>query len=425
VQGLGTSVHSELIRTFRWKGEMLHYEFNAANLALELQRDLDGNGWSSVAIYSLEDKLLNEPLTQPEETSYLGFLGRAKSPLAPLLVTAVITRPSPFNRVVSPWRILAVLIVMLLFPFVTARLFARQVTRPLSALELASREWAGGNLAARAEVGTVNEIGRLATASNWMASEIQRREAELEEKNERLQEINALKSIFLASVSHELRTPLTAILGQTQMLLDDIKGPLEPEQRVTVTKTQRNASALLGLIDDLLDLSKIEAGQMDVHLEEFSLDDCLHDALGAVEPQLDAKNLKLEVLGENGLWAYADFSRTRQILVNLLANAVKFTPVGAVTVKVFATSEMLSLEIRDTGIGIPAEVQERIFDEFRQADSSISRKFGGTGLGLSIARKLAELQGGTLSVLSTVGVGSTFTLTLPAAPALPPESYVN
>jgi signal transduction histidine kinase len=186
-----------------------------------------------------------------------------------------------------------------------------------------------------------------------------------------------------------------------------------------VEKTQRNAAALLRLIDDLLDLGKIEAGKMDVIEEDFLLEGCVREALSAVEPQLNEKGLHLELNLLPEAWALADYSRTRQILINLLGNAVKFTSAGTVSVSVVAGAETVTVEVRDTGIGIPVELQEQIFDEFRQADSGVARKFGGSGLGLAIARKLALLQKGSLSVSSQPGSGSTFSLTLPLAPSVP------
>jgi signal transduction histidine kinase len=189
-----------------------------------------------------------------------------------------------------------------------------------------------------------------------------------------------------------------------------------PEQRETLSKVLRNASSLMALIDDLLDLSKIEAGRLDVNPEEFQLLDCLHEALSQLEPQLKQKALKVEFDCSEDLWVKADFARTRQIVVNLLSNAVKFTAVGGVRLVARPVDQAIRLEVIDTGVGIANEHLELIFDEFRQADDRVSRTFGGTGLGLAIARKLALLQGGSLSVQSRLGEGSTFALQLPVAP---------
>ena len=411
--------HPDLQRTFPWQGHACRYEFDPDTLARRLQEELSQEGRNEVILYGATGQQLTRSIPDPQ-TAQRGFSlptipSTVNTTLTPLQVTAVLHRFSPFSRVASPWRVGLFLTAVLLFPFVTAWVFARRVTAPLQSLEETSRLLASGDLGARVQLKAGNEIGRLGGTLNWMASQLQEREALLQENNLRLQEINQLKSLFLASVSHELRTPLTAILGQTQMLIDDLRGPLSPEQRDTVEKTQRNAASLLRLIDDLLDLGKIEAGHMNMLDEEFLLEDCAHDALGAVEPQLKAKGLELDFRGCAESWVRGDYARTRQILINLLANAVKFTQEGRVSV----TVEPAAAHICDSGPGIPPHLQEAVFDEFRQADSGVSRKYGGSGLGLAIARKLARLQGGSLTLESQVGEGARFTLTLPPAPPAP------
>ena len=231
------------------------------------------------------------------------------------------------------------------------------------------------------------------------------------------EEANRLKSAFLSTMSHELRTPMNAIMGYAHLLLDGLDGPLTPTQEGDVRQIADGADRLLVLLNDVLDLSRIEAGRLELLPEEVAVAEVVRQVCADVTPLAAAKGITLDVGLQPGLVATADPQRLRQTLLNLVGNAVKFTDAGRVTIHGRADGAWVVLAVADTGIGIAPEALERVFDEFRQADAGTTRRYGGTGLGLAIVRKLVELQGGTVEVASEVGVGSTFTLRLPGAAA--------
>lgn len=252
--------------------------------------------------------------------------------------------------------------------------------------------------------------------------ELEKVQTELEEKAEDLARASQYKSDFLANMSHELRTPLNSLLLLSRDLMENRGGNLTGEQVEAAAVIQRSGMDLLNLINDILDLAKIEAGRMDLILEELPLQELADSIKARFTPQFRQKGVTLRVrLAEGGPESIAtDQQRLGQILNNLLANALKFTEKGEVEIT-FApadTPEAMVIRVRDSGIGIPADKLEGIFDSFRQAESGIARRYGGSGLGLAIARNLAKLLGGTIEVESTVGVGSTFTLRLPLCPPI-------
>jgi signal transduction histidine kinase len=237
---------------------------------------------------------------------------------------------------------------------------------------------------------------------------------ELRENNVQLERANRLKSEFLASVSHELRTPMNAIIGYTKLMLDGLDGEITEQQEQDLKRVAQAADNLLALINDLLDLSKIEAGRMEIHPEDVELTVIVNEVMELVRPAASAKGLQVRSFITSQLpKAFVDPAKTRQILANLMANAVKFTDHGNVTLEASEASGWITVAISDTGIGIPQQALGYIFEEFRQADSSTTRKYGGTGLGLAITRRLVELQGGRIWVESEHGKGSTFRFTLP------------
>jgi signal transduction histidine kinase len=237
---------------------------------------------------------------------------------------------------------------------------------------------------------------------------------EIQDKSRQLAEASRHKSQFLANMSHELRTPLNAILGYTELILDDIYGDTPEKMRTVLKRIESNGRHLLGLINDVLDLSKIEAGQMTLALADYSLGDVVRTVFSAVEPLAVEKKLafKVELPAEMPA-GHGDERRLTQVLLNLVGNAIKFTDSGEVAVAASSEDGSFRVSVRDTGPGISRSDQAKLFQEFQQADNSITKKKGGTGLGLAISRRIIEMHGGRIRVDSVVGQGSTFSFTLP------------
>jgi len=261
----------------------------------------------------------------------------------------------------------------------------------------------------------------LKTFSSQLEERIQAATADLAEQNTRLQwqsreleKANRLKSEFLASMSHELRTPINALIGYASLMLDRIYGDLTPRQEEGLNRIQGAAQHLLALINDILDLAKIEAGRMPLHLDDVTLGDIINEISQQIEPLIKKKNLSFNVeMPSKDLLLHTDRTKVKQILLNLLSNAVKFTHHGGVWVTVSRDEEDLRFDVRDTGIGIREGDLDSVWEDFRQVDQSRTREFGGTGLGLSITRKLVDALGGHVFATSEFGKGSTFTVVLP------------
>ncbi|HZT47710.1 MAG TPA: ATP-binding protein, partial [Hyphomicrobiaceae bacterium] len=237
---------------------------------------------------------------------------------------------------------------------------------------------------------------------------------EIEAKSQQLAEASQHKSQFLANMSHELRTPLNAILGYAELMQDGLYGDLPPKSKEVLERVQKNGKHLLGLINDVLDLSKIEAGQLVLNLDEYSMKDVVQTIVSATESLASAKGLPLKVaLADRLPIGLGDERRIAQVLLNLVGNAIKFTDAGEVRIAADARNGMFSIAVEDTGPGIPEAEQARIFNEFHQVDSSNTKRKGGTGLGLAIARRIIEMHGGRIWVESQVGKGSTFRFELP------------
>jgi PAS domain S-box-containing protein len=235
---------------------------------------------------------------------------------------------------------------------------------------------------------------------------------------EAAQEANRTKNLFLGMMSHELRTPMQLVLGYAALLLGGQRGPLTPEQLEDIGYIRVGADRMMTLIEQMLDLSQLEAGQLQVAAEPVALPEIIEGVRQEVAPRMAAQGLELHVeLAPSLPLALGDARRTRQIVRNLVDNAVKFTETGSVHITACATENGVDIAVRDTGIGMTEEAMRHVFDAFQQLDSGTSRPYGGAGLGLAIARKLAEEMGGSISVVSTSGIGSTFTLHLPAATA--------
>jgi signal transduction histidine kinase len=237
---------------------------------------------------------------------------------------------------------------------------------------------------------------------------------EIEEKGREIEIANKHKSEFLANMSHELRTPLNAILGYTELILDRIYGEVPVKIKEALERLEKNGRHLLGLINDVLDLSKIEAGQLTLNLGEYSMGEVVQTVFTSVEALAADKKLELKVMIPTDLPSgKGDEQRIAQVLLNLVGNAIKFTESGKITVKVNVSNETFLVSVSDTGPGLSEADQIRVFKEFHQADGSSTRKKGGTGLGLSIAKRIIEMHGGRIWVESTLGKGSTFGFVLP------------
>jgi signal transduction histidine kinase/CheY-like chemotaxis protein len=244
--------------------------------------------------------------------------------------------------------------------------------------------------------------------------ELKEKAEELEIEKQKAEELTKLKSQFLASMSHELRTPMNAILGLTELMLDDALIKAKDRERLYVV--MNSAKRLMGLINDILDLSKIEAGRMDVNLEDFLLEDLITEVNASVSPLLVNKNIEFKIIKniDTQNIINTDKGKVIQVLINILGNAVKFTEKGTIELRVSGVnSGELKFEVVDTGIGISEENQKIIFEEFRQIDGTSTRRYGGTGLGLAICKKIADLMNGSISVESRKGKGSTFSFTIP------------
>ena len=248
-------------------------------------------------------------------------------------------------------------------------------------------------------------------------TEMKERETELDAARREADEANEAKSRFLASMSHELRTPLNAIIGYSEMLTEDATDDGRTEAVADLERITAAGRHLLALINDILDLSKIEAGKMELYHETFEIAPLIEDIRATVEPLLRANSNRLIVTIDPGVGTIeTDKTKLRQNLFNLLSNATKFTSEGEVELRVTPEGDMLCFAVRDTGIGMNAEQQARLFQAFVQADESTTRNYGGTGLGLTIVKQFSELLGGSIEVTSEPGVGSTFTLRLPVSP---------
>ena len=240
---------------------------------------------------------------------------------------------------------------------------------------------------------------------------------ELVEKRRAVEKASQLKSEFLANMSHELRTPLNAVIGFSELMMDEVPGKINDEQRECLGDILGSGQHLLNLINDVLDLSKVEAGKIELKLQDLNLAAVIADVAKTVEPMLDDSKHKLEVSVEEGLpQVRADRSRLKQIFLNLLSNAIKFTPPGGkLAIEASSAGDRCQVSVVDNGVGIKKEDRERIFEVFTQAETLPDEKKEGSGLGLALTMQLVEIMGGRIWVESEYGKGSRFTFTLPLA----------
>jgi len=259
-----------------------------------------------------------------------------------------------------------------------------------------------------------NELETQKRELSTQASELTEQNTELEMQKKQLDESNRLKTSFLSNMSHELRTPLNSVIALSGVLSRRLSGQVPEEEYSYLSVIERNGRQLLSLINDILDLSRIEAGREEIELNRFNVRELVNEVIEMIGPQASQKNISLNYIDWDDLPPIkSDYIKCRHILQNLVANAVKFTEEGGVEIQAKVTDESIHLTVIDTGIGIEQEYLPFIFDEFRQADGSNSRKYGGTGLGLAIAKKYTEMLGGNIQVESIRGKGSKFTLNLP------------
>jgi signal transduction histidine kinase/CheY-like chemotaxis protein len=324
-----------------------------------------------------------------------------------------------------------------------AYLLSRYISLRVGDLEQGAAAIGAGNLAERIPVHSKDELGHLAESFNSMAQNLQAARERLEEANrdlkerdlelsqindqlveseQRAQEANTAKSEFLANMSHELRTPLNAVIGYSEMLQEEAEDLGQEEFIPDLQKIHAAGKHLLALINDILDLSKVEAGKMTLFLEDFNVAEAVTGVVTTVQPLVKKNNNTLEVICSDDLGTLrADLTKVRQALFNLLSNACKFTENGTITLEVqrqeVGGEDCVLFKVSDTGIGMTPEQMKKLFKAFSQADASTTRKYGGTGLGLVITRSFCQMMGGDVDVTSEYGKGTTFTIRLPAVMA--------
>ncbi len=327
-----------------------------------------------------------------------------------------------------------ILVGLALFAFIN-----HSVISPLRVFTKTVREIGSENLSSRVNINSEDELGTLAGSFNRMAEDlenshdalkkaydgleqqVEERTKELAETNKQLIEASRHKSQFLANMSHELRTPLNSIIGYTKLMLDGLEGDINEEQEKDLHTVYTNSKHLLELINDLLDLSRIEAGKTVLNYKTFTISDLLSKVIPTIEPLAREKGLTLTYSVTPGTDSiYADEAKTKQVLINILGNAVKFTGEGNIKINVSENDSDFIFSVTDTGMGMKKEDLEVIFDSFKQVGPTQIAGYEGTGLGLAISKQFIEMQDGRIWAESELGKGSTFTFTLPKKRAASP-----
>jgi len=453
----------ELKRRLAISGEMIAVaavaavDFNDPDEARKLIQSLEKNPAVLAAAFYRDDRVFASyvpsnqtnlvPVNVPLDGTDLQmgeYVGGLTNPVGKR-VGSIYIRPSPDLLRKFVWlSVLSFFVTVLVASAVALPLAARMqrvVTDPIHhLLTVTQRVGVDNDFSLRAHKLTDDEFGQLTDSFNRMLAQIQSRDdellrhrhhledevtartRELQQLNEdlalaksRAEEANRAKSRFLANMSHELRTPLNAIIGYSEMLQEEADDLETPEIKPDLQRIHGAGKHLLNLINDILDLSKIEAGKMTLYLETFEVQFLLNEVADIVQPLINknGNKLTLEVAPEIGSMR-ADVTKVRQALLNLLSNASKFTDKGSITLRARRQGANLVFDVIDSGIGMTPEQVGRLFQAFAQADASTSKKYGGTGLGLALSRKFCQLMGGDLAVASESGNGSTFTATIPA-----------
>ena len=367
----------------------------------------------------------------------------AYAPVAPLgwLVFVELPATEAYAPLYAALQRLAfVLLAALGFAVLAGMFLAGRMVGPIQALRAGAERIGGGDLSQQIRIKTGDELEALADQFNVMAGrlkesyagleqKVEERTREVEEKSRQLELASQHKSQFLSSMSHELRTPLNAIIGLTEMMVTNAARFGTEKAAEPLRRVHRAGSHLLGLINQVLDLSKIEAGKLELSPDWVNLTPLINEVVDTARPLAEQNNNRLVVKGQENLGSLTvDPMRLRQILLNLLSNACKFTKQGEVTLlarKLVNEGHWIEFAVSDTGIGMTPEQQAKLFEEFTQADSSTARQYGGTGLGLAITRKLARMMGGDVTLTSEAGKGSTFTVRLPADTDMPAGAPIS
>jgi two-component system sensor histidine kinase ChiS len=332
------------------------------------------------------------------------------------LQTAVDHERKIHNRPIQAAVVIGGIAIILLAGFTW--LMTAYVLRPVRDLMEGAVLVAGGNLMERVPVRSKDEVGVLAQTFNNMAGQLQESFDTLETQNEELQRLDKLKDEFLANTSHELRTPLNGIIGLAESIIDGATGPLRESTTKHLSLIVASGKRLASLVNDILDFSKLKNQAIELQVKPLDVHALSEVVMALSQSLLGNKPLKLVNRTPSDVpLVEADENRVQQILLNLVGNAIKFTDAGEVSVSARSEGDHLAITIADTGIGIPAEKIDQIFDSFQQADGTVARRYGGTGLGLTVSKQLVELHGGHIDVTSDEGVGSRFTFTLPLADA--------
>ncbi|MCG6969515.1 MAG: HAMP domain-containing protein [Gammaproteobacteria bacterium] len=393
--------------------------YSTLNLVLKEHED-----WLILTLRDTDKNLLY-PLDQPPEID--------KEPLIRISHEHKYSGTTLFfvDLVTDPWKIfqeqdkliseLHWLFLTMLFVALTGSMLleGRLVCLPIQELARAAKRVSDRDFNARLPTARNDEVGELIISFALMRSDIQLYQDEILQARDEALKATRVKSEFLANMSHELRTPLNAILGYSELIEDDLFEQNSTKHLPDIQKIQCAGNHLLSLINDILDLSKIEAGKMELQVCTFSLQELINEVTATIQPlaEKNGDTLKVNVSHEVNI-VNTDKTKLRQVLFNLLSNACKFTSQGLIQISVNASSlgqtDCFIISIHDTGIGIPQDKIASLFDAFTQVDSAYNRKYQGTGLGLALSRKLSQLMGGDITVTSQVNSGSTFTLTLPS-----------